>query len=183
MKWLFISDIHGRKTNLPHIREKMETFQCDKLIVLGDLYYIGPRNEVPEDYDINYVKDFLESFKDKLVCMRGNCDSDVDIMVSNFPIMNDLSMLSWNNTELYITHGNIYNEDNWNKENTILIYGHYHIPFIKEKEGMIFINPGSISLPRENNNPSYLVFDGKEFTIYDIYDNILVRKEIKSTEE
>ncbi len=176
MKWLFISDIHGRKTNLPKIQEKMASLQCDKLIVLGDLYYMGPRNEIEEDYDISYVRDFLESYKDKLICMRGNCDSDVDIEISNFPIMNDLSMISFNNLDLYLTHGNIYNENNWEKENSILIYGHYHVPFIREKNGMIFINPGSISLPRENNNPSYLVFDGKEFIIYDIYDNVIAHK-------
>ena len=178
MKWMFISDIHGIKTNLPKIKEKMEEYQCDKLVVLGDIYYLGPRNHMYEDHDIPYVKNFLDSYKDKIICMRGNCDSEVDIEVSSFPIMRDLSMVSINGLELYLTHGHIYHEDHWNKENSILIYGHKHVPFIKEKGSNLFINPGSISMPRDGFPPSYMLFDGEEFTIYDIDDNILAQRKI-----
>lgn len=178
MNLLVISDIHGIKKNLSIIEEKMNTFQCDKLIVLGDLYYIGPRNKMQEDYDISYVKDFLERFQDKLICLRGNCDSDVDIEASNFPIINDLGILLTNGMELYLTHGHIYNETNWKKENSILLFGHYHIPFIKEIGNNIFINPGSISLPKNNFKASYLVLKENEFTIYDIEDNVIEQRKI-----
>lgn len=173
MKLMIISDIHGIKTNLPKIKEKFEKLQCDKLVVLGDLYYIGPRNKMIEGYDIDYVKNFLESFKDKLICVRGNCDSEVDLMVSNFPIVNELSLIATINNDLYITHGHIYNESNWSNTNSILIYGHLHIPFIKRVETNIYINPGSISLPKENNQPSYLIYDEDKFTIYGINDDII----------
>ncbi len=175
MKIMFISDIHGIKTNLEKIKKKFLEFNCNKLVVLGDLYYIGPRNKMKDGYDIQYVKEFLESFKDKLICIRGNCDSEVDIMVSDFPIINELSMISIDEHDIYLTHGHLYNENNWNVENSILIYGHFHIPFIKEKDNKLFINPGSISLPKDNN-PTYIIYDNNKFTIYDINDKIVAQK-------
>ena len=178
MKILFISDIHGIKTNLPKIKERFEKLNCDKLVVLGDLYYIGPRNKMIEGYDIDYVKEFLESFKDKLICIKGNCDSEVDKMVSNFPIINELGLIATINEDLYLTHGHIYNESNWNKENSVLIYGHLHIPFIKKIETNIYINPGSISLPKDGNLPTYLFYDEEKFVIYDVNDNIIASMNI-----
>ena len=110
--------------------------------------------------------------------MRGNCDSDVDIMVSDFPIVSELSYISVDNNDIYLTHGHIYNENNWNKKHSILIYGHLHIPFIKEHNNNLFLNPGFISLPKENNNPTYLIYDNNTFTIYDINDKKIVEKTI-----
>jgi hypothetical protein len=178
MKIMFISDIHGIKTNLNKVKEVFEKESCDKLVVLGDLYYIGPRNKMKDNYDISYVKEFLESFSDKLICLRGNCDSEVDLMVSNFPIINELSLITTPSKDIYLTHGHIYNENNWKKKDSILIYGHLHIPFIKEIDSNIYINPGSISLPKENFNPSYLIYEDNKFTIYDIYENIIFEKKI-----
>ena len=178
MKILFISDIHGIKTNLQKIKERFEKLNCDKLVVLGDLYYIGPRNKMIEGYDIDYVKEFLESFKDKLICIKGNCDSEVDKMVSNFPIINELGLIATINEDLYLTHGHIYNESNWNKENSVLIYGHLHIPFIKKIETNIYINPGSISLPKDGNLPTYLFYDEEKFVIYDVNDSIIASMNI-----
>ena len=173
MKILFISDIHGMKTNLEKIKNILEKDNFDKLVVLGDLFYIGPRNRLSEEYDISYVKDFLETYQDKLICLKGNCDSEIDMEVCNFPIINTLGYLSVDNLDIYLTHGHIYNQTNWEKENTILIFGHYHIPFIEKRNNMIFMNPGSISLPKENNKPSYLIYENKKFTIYDIDNNII----------
>ena len=178
MKIMIISDIHGIKTNLPLIKKKIEEYQCDKLVVLGDLYYIGPRNQMTEDYDIQYVEKFLESYKDKLICLKGNCDSEVDEEFSNFPLIKGLSMISTDSIDLYLTHGHIYNENNWDKENSILIFGHYHIPFIKEIGNNIFINPGSISRPKEGFDPTYLIYDEKKIVIYDIYDHVIAEKEL-----
>ena len=178
MRIMFISDIHGIKTNLELIKRRYEELNCTKLVDLGDLYYIGPRNIMKEDYDINYVKDFLMSFKDNLICVRGNCDSDVDIKVSDFPIINELGLISLEEKDIYITHGNIYNENNWQKDNSILIYGHLHIPFIKEKEGNYYINPGSISLPKDDNGASYLVLEDDRFVIYGVNGNKIVEKQV-----
>lgn len=177
MKLMVISDIHGIKVNLPKIKEKYEEFNCDKLVVLGDLYYIGPRNKMIEGYDILGVQNFLESMKDNLICMRGNCDSEVDISVSNFPIMQDLSLIMMESKDIYITHGHIYNESNWSKENSILVYGHFHIPYIKKVETNYYINPGSISLPREGK-PTYLILEEEKATIYDIDDCVVAEEEL-----
>lgn len=180
MKILFISDIHGIKTNLPKIKERFEMLKCDKLVVLGDLYYIGPKNKMVEGYDINYVREFLESFKDKLICIKGNCDSEVDIMISNFPIVNELGLISTISEDLYITHGHIYNESNWQNTNSVLIYGHLHTPFIKEIETNIYINPGSISLPKTEIGPTYLYYNEEEFIIYDMNDQEIAKKALKN---
>lgn len=178
MKLMFISDIHGIKSNLEKVKNKFYEFQCDKLIVLGDLYYIGPRNQMHKDYDIKAVEKFLEEMKEKLICIRGNCDSEVDLMVSNFPIINDISLIMTENHDLYITHGHIYNESNWKKNNSILIYGHYHTPFIKKQETNYYINPGSISLPKNNYLASYLIVDETTATIYDIKDKIIAKEKL-----
>lgn len=178
MRIMFISDIHGIKNNLELVKQRYNELKCTKLVVLGDLYYIGPRNKMNGDYDINYVKDFLMSFKDDLLCVRGNCDSDVDIKVSDFPIINELGLISTENKDIYITHGHIYNENNWQKNNSILIYGHLHVPFIKEKNGNYYINPGSISLPKSDYGPTYLVLEDNKFVIYDINNKKIEEKEV-----
>lgn len=180
MKILFISDIHGIKTNLPKIKERFIELNCDKLVVLGDLYYIGPRNTMIEGYDIKEVQSFLESFGDKLICIKGNCDSDVDKMVSSFPIINELGLISTINEDLYLTHGHIYNESNWSHQNSTLIYGHFHIPFIKEIETNTYINPGSISLPKSEVGPTYLFYNEDEFIIYDLNDQEIAKKTLNN---
>lgn len=179
MRILFISDIHGIKTNLEKINQKFEELKCDKLVVLGDLFYIGPKDYKKEEYDIEYVKDFLNSYKDKIICMKGNCDSDVDTKVCDFKVLDTLGVISTIKEDIYITHGNIYNMNNWKKTHSILVYGHLHIPFIKKIESNIYINPGSISLPREENNPTYLYYDEDQFIIYDIFDNIVEKINIQ----
>ncbi len=180
MKLLFISDIHGIKTNLKKIKERFEELHCDKLVVLGDIYYIGPRNMMIEGYDITYVNAWLSSFKDKLICIKGNCDSEVDQMVSPFPIVSDLGLISTINEDIYLTHGHIYNESNWNKTHSTLVYGHLHKPFIKEIETNTYINPGSISLPKGNEGPTYLYYDEENFIIYDLNDQVIAKKTLKN---
>lgn len=178
MRIMFISDIHGTKTNLDLIKRRYNELNCEKLVVLGDLYYIGPRNKLMDGYDIKYVQDFLSSFKDNLICIRGNCDSDVDVMVSDFPIINELGILSINGKDIYLTHGHIYNENNWNKDNSILVYGHLHTPFIKEKDNSLYINPGSISLPKDEFGPTYLVLEDNKFVIYNVKNEKIVEKQV-----
>lgn len=178
MKLLFISDIHGIKTNLEKIKERFEELKCDKLVVLGDLFYARLADKKNGEYDIEYVRNFLNSFKDKIICVQGNCDSAVDKMICEFPIISELGVIATIKDDIYITHGHIYNESNWYKTNSILIYGHSHVPFIKKIESNLYINPGSISLPKDNKNASYLFYDEDEFIIYDINDNIIDKLKI-----
>lgn len=173
MKIMFISDIHGKKTNLQFIKDKYESLGCDQLVILGDIYLSGTW----DDYDRESVKDFLESFQN-VICMRGNCDSRMDIEEIPFPVEEGYKEIHTDTRTLYITHGNLYNKDTWDIPNSILIYGHTHVPFILEQDNHLFVNPGSISLPRKNYHPSYLIFDEKSFKIYDIYDTILFQKNV-----
>ncbi len=178
MKILFVSDIHGIKKNLRIIQEKYQEFHCEKIVVLGDLYYAAWQYQNSEDYDKEYVRDFLDSYGDRLLCVRGNCDSDEDKEFGHFTVIDDYIEVLKEPINIYATHGHIYNENNWNKEKSVLVFGHYHIPFIEERGNNLFINPGSISLPKEDYNPSFLIWDEKTFTIYDVEGNIIAQKEI-----
>lgn len=173
MKLMVISDIHGLKTNLELIKEKYYKLKCDKLIVLGDIYYSSIRNTMLSVYDPEYIEEFLKGFKDNLICIRGNCDSEQDINRNYFVTTKTIENISIAGKNVYFTHGHIYNDENWNKRNTILIFGHYHVPFIKKIDETIFINPGSISLPRGGSNSSYLIIDNDKYTIFDVDGNIL----------
>lgn len=174
MKILFISDIHGIDINLRKIESIIDNEKIDKLVVLGDLYYARPLYNKKYEVNSNNVKDILTKYSDKIICLRGNCDSDVDVKVSDFPICNNLSLICIDGLDIYLTHGNEYNLEKNNKfnRNGILVYGHEHIPYIKKKGDMLYINVGSISLPRDNNKPTYMIYENKKFTIYDIEGNI-----------
>ena len=173
MKILFVSDIHGITDNLEIIDKKIKELKIDKLVCLGDIYYAGPSYSYKYSINSSKVLEFLTKYKDILICMRGNCDSDVDIKASDFPICEGISLINTDDINIYLTHGNIYNLEKNNKVNNgVLIYGHYHIPYIKKENNVIYICVGSISLPKENN-PTYALYENKKITIYDIYDNII----------
>ncbi len=175
MKILFISDIHGITTNLNVIEKIMTEGNIDKLVCLGDLYYPGPSYDNKYEIDSKGVFNFLMKYQEKLICMMGNCDSLVDIKASDFPIGSGVSLINTDGLDIYITHGNEYNFEKDRKFNRkgILVYGHEHISYIKKKDNMIYINVGSISLPRNDNNPTYAVYEKKKITIYDINKNVV----------
>jgi hypothetical protein len=175
MKILFISDIHGIKKNLEYVRKLEEKENFDKIVVLGDLYYPGPNYDNKEEINSSYVKDFLMNYQAKIICLKGNCDSDVDIKATDFPICNNLALINTDGLDIYCTHGNEYNIEKDGKFNKrgILVYGHDHYPFIKRKGEMLYINTGSISLPKKESKPSYLIYENRKFTIYDIEGNVV----------
>lgn len=175
MRLLFISDIHGIKTNLLKIQIAFFKLKCDKLIVLGDILNNG---FYTYDYDPEFVRLFLTSFEDKIIIIKGNCDREEDLKKLN-ATSTYIEKINTDQASLYITHGHIYNESNWKEENTILIQGHTHRSKIEEKANNLYINPGSISKPRGNTEASYLFFNEKEFIIYDINDNIISKKALK----
>ncbi len=174
MKILFISDIHGIVDNLNKISKIIETEKINKLIVLGDLYYTG-FNKINSTVDVFTVREFLNKYKDNLIVMRGNCDSQVDITKSPFPIFENVALLNIDDINIYITHGDKYRYlKNDILTNGVLIYGHEHIPYIKKESDMIYINTGSISLPRNDLGPSYTIYENKKFTIYSLIDNHII---------
>lgn len=181
MKIIFLSDIHGIYENLDLIDKIIENEKIDKIVVLGDLYYYGPNYNGNKKVNSVMVKDFLTKHSDKLICMRGNCDSDVDVKVSDFPICSGLSMLYIDDLNIYVTHGNEYNKEKTNKFNNregVLVYGHEHIPYIEKNNNMIYINVGSISLPRNGNLPTYMIYEKRCFKIYNINKEIVNQIEV-----
>lgn len=169
MKALVISDIHGNPINLEKIKSIYNDLKCQKLIVLGDIYW----KSTPYNYNPNEVRRFLKLFSKNLICIKGNCDFKIDLTKEPFKIEKDNIINIEKN--IYITHGHIYNENNWPISNSILIFGHYHYPFIKKIDSNIYINPGSISIQRSNHHPSYLLIDEDDFTIYDINGSTLAK--------
>ena len=147
--------------------------------MLGDLYYHGPRNNLTQEYSPMEVAKTLNSLKDKIMAVRGNCDAEVDEMISEFKL-EDHILTNINNKKVYFTHGHRYNIEKIPYDDfEIMIYGHLHIGFIEEKEGYLFANPGSISLPKGGSQNSYLIFDENKLILKDIDGNILQQYEIK----
>lgn len=177
MKVLVISDIHGIKTNLPLIKDRFIELKCELLIVLGDLYYNYGREDA-KDYDPEYVREFLDSFSDKMICMQGNCDEYIDVHDEPFDIIPGYFSTKINDKTIYLTHGHIYNKNHWSKEDSILLLGHTHIAEITTIGTTTYINPGSISLPLGKEPASYMIIDDNKFTIADINDRIIYEKEI-----
>lgn len=175
MKIVFLSDIHGVYDNLNVIEKILENDKIDKLIVLGDLYYPGPNYNGGLKINSLAIKNFLMKYSENLICMRGNCDSNVDIKASDFPICDGLSMIYVDGLNIYITHGNEYSMEKNRKltNKGILVYGHEHIPYIKKSEDMIYINVGSISIPKNGNLPTYMIYENRKFIIYDIEGKII----------
>lgn len=171
MKLMFISDIHGIKKNLDYVKNRFNELNCEKLIVLGDLLN-GPKHNM--FYDSKAVKEFLNGFANKIICIKGNCDLISDFSDFNFIVNKDLLNINLDGINFYFNHGDLYNYDCLNNlDNGALIYGHEHIPYIRKKNNILCINPGSISLPRGNFIESYAIYDNQKFTIYDVNDNII----------
>lgn len=175
MKLMIISDIHGSYNDLCRVIEIYNEEQCDKLVILGDILYHGPRNDLPEGYNPKACIQLLNEYKDKIMAVRGNCDAEVDQMVLNFPIRADYAQMYIDNHLFFFTHGHIYDEEHMPllNEGNIFVYGHYHKPVAYQKDGIYRLNPNSISLPKENVK-SYGIYNENRFTIYS-----LDKKEIK----
>lgn len=180
MKLLFASDIHGSSKYAKILKNIFESEKAEKLILLGDYLYHGPRNDLPEGYNPKETLAILNGMKDSLLCVRGNCDGEVDQMVLEFPMMADYAMLYLNGKRVYLTHGHKFNPENPLKmqKDDILINGHTHVWKIQEFDGFTYLNPGSITLPKENQNHSYMIYEDGIFTIKSIDGVVLANVEI-----
>lgn len=175
MKWLIASDIHGSAYYCRKLLEALGKEGADRILLLGDILYHGPRNDLPRDYAPKEVIAMLNPLSDTILCVRGNCDTEVDQMVLSFPILADYALLSADEKLIFATHGHNFNSANLPaiKKGDILLHGHTHIPVCEESDTHIYINPGSVSIPKENSPHSYMIFDGKEFLWKDLEDDNL----------
>ena len=169
MRILFLSDIHGVPSTLEAAFESAATLGYDKIVLLGDLLYHGPRNGVPDFYDPVKVAKILNALKDRIVAVRGNCDAEVDQMMFEFPMMGDYQILEAGSETFFLTHGHLYNEFRLPPlgMGTVLAHGHTHIPELKQLvPGLKLFNPGSVSLPKGGSSRSFGYFDGETLRHY-----------------
>ena len=175
MKLFVASDIHG---SAYYCRKMLDTYKkegADRMLLLGDILYHGPRNDLPREYAPKEVIAMLNEYKNEIYAVRGNCEAEVDQMVLQFPVMADYCILPLKKKVIYATHGHIYNENNLPplKEGDILIHGHTHVLKAEQREGYLLLNPGSVSIPKEGNPPTYAVLKDGLFTIKDFDGNII----------
>ena len=178
MKYLVFSDIHGSEFFTKKIEELVIKESPDNVILLGDLYYHGPRNPLTLGHNPMRVCESFNNMKDKILCIKGNCDAEVDEMISEFEMVPNLE-IKIGGKRFFFTHGHKFNIDN--EPNTyfdVLVYGHFHTGFIKEKDDRIFVNAGSISLPKNNTPNSFLVITDDEIVLKDVDENVIDKVKI-----
>ena len=162
MKWMIASDLHGSAYYCRKMLEAFEREGADRLFLLGDLLYHGPRNDLPREYAPKEVIPLLNVKKEKLLCVRGNCDAEVDQMVLEFPVLADYAVLPVGQRLIYATHGHIYHVKNLPPlaPGDVLLHGHTHVPAWTEfGQGNLYLNPGSVSIPKENSPHSYMTLE------------------------
>lgn len=175
MKWFIASDIHGSEYYTKQMIAAFEAEKADRILLLGDILYHGPRNDLPRDYAPKAVIDILNNYSDKILCVRGNCDTEVDQMVLDFPILADYAVICEGSCLIYATHGHKFNCDNLPpiKRNDILLHGHTHVPVYIKNDNYTYINPGSVSIPKENSHHGYMTLCDGVFLWKDFDGNVI----------
>ena len=164
-KWLIASDLHGSAYYCNALLDAYAREGAQRLILLGDILYHGPRNDLPRDYAPKEVIALLSAYKDEIFAVRGNCDTEVDQMVLPFPILADYAVLTAGERAVYLTHGHKYGKDNPPplKRGDVLLCGHTHVVANEECGDFVYLNPGSLSIPKENTARGYILLDGDTF--------------------
>jgi len=175
MKLMIASDIHGSLAYCKQLQGAFEHEQPDKLLLLGDILYHGPRNALPLDYSPQEVAALLNSIKESLLCVRGNCEAEVDQMMLDFPVLADYAVLFLQGKTIYATHGHLTLPPL--QKGDILLSGHTHIPLCEERNGVLCMNPGSVSIPKEDSRHGYMIFD-ETSAYWKELDGTVVRTEV-----
>lgn len=161
MKLFIASDLHGSAKFCRMMLEAFERERADKIALLGDILYHGPRNPLPDGYAPQEVAALLNNYRQKIVCVRGNCDSEVDQMVLDFPILSDYALICIDGINMYLSHG--HRDTPPMTDSDVYLTGHTHVPLI-EKSGWLHLNPGSLSLPKEGSERGYMIYENRTFT-------------------
>ncbi len=173
MKLIIASDIHGSAHWCEKLMEAYNNEKPDSLLLLGDVLYHGPRNSLPDGYSPADVIKMLNPIADKILCVRGNCDGEVDDMVLDFNVLAEYAIVSDNSLGdniIFATHGHHFNAQNLPKlkDGDVLLHGHTHIPCFVSVEGIWVVNPGSISIPKNESTNSYMIFENGKFELKDL---------------
>lgn len=168
MKFLIASDIHGSRFYAEAVAKKFAEEGAQMLVLLGDIYNHGPRNPLPKEYDPMGVAKILNGLTEKLLVVKGNCDSDVDTMISDFEFVSEAVLVDCGK-RVFLQHGDRYSIDALPKNcGDAFIYGHFHTGFIERKGGVLVANCGSVSLPKNGTAHSYIVMENGELILKDI---------------
>ncbi|MGL4738358.1 MAG: phosphodiesterase [Cellulosilyticaceae bacterium] len=181
MKYLIFSDCHGSKSRVEKVLEVFEVEKCDRMILLGDVLYHGPRNPLPEGHDPKGVVALLNGYADRIIAIRGNCDTEVDQMVLEFPCLAEYAIIVEEGRTLFATHGHHYGPQQLPKlaQCSVFLYGHTHLWELREEGGIILCNPGSIALPKEDRPATYGILDGLSLSIYTLDGEKLAEKALQ----
>lgn len=164
---LICSDIHGDAVSAKAALDAFERHGAEKLIILGDILYHGPRNDLPEGYAPKKVIELLNPYRDKILAVRGNCEAEVDQMVLSFPVLADYAFIERDGLRIFATHGHVFNKNSIPPlvSGDILLHGHTHVPVAEEfGDGFYYVNPGSTSIPKENSPKSYIYYENRCFS-------------------
>lgn len=180
MKLMFASDIHGSVLWCEKMLDVYKREKPQKLCLLGDILYHGPRNDLPEGHAPKEVIKLLNPLKNELICVRGNCDAEVDQVVFEFPVLADHAILYADNFEIFLSHGHYHNPQNPPPlpKGSVMINGHTHIPDYKLVNGIHCLNSGSVSLPKENSAHCCLIYENGKFNWIDIESKKFTGKEV-----
>lgn len=180
MKWMIASDIHGSAYYCEKVLAAFSRENADRLLLLGDLLYHGPRNDLPQGYAPKEVISQLSAVKDKVFCVRGNCEAEVDQMVLPFPVLADYCLLEQAGHVVFATHGHHYNLETppLLQPGDVLLHGHTHVPAKDDRLGFWYLNPGSVSIPKEGSAHSYMTMEEGAFVWKDLegveYDRLML---------
>lgn len=168
-KWIIASDIHGSAGACEALIEAAKREKADRMLLLGDILYHGPRNKIPEDYNPKKVADLLNDMKECILCVRGNCDADVDQLMLQFPIMADYAYICLGKWNVFATHGHLYNKEKMPPLHfgDILLHGHTHVSVcevLNKANENLYMNPGSVSMPKEDTKAGYMIMTEDAFT-------------------
>lgn len=165
MKILIASDIHGSAKYCRMLLDAYKKEGAERLVLLGDFLYHGPRNDLPEEYAPKEVIELLNSYKDEIYAVRGNCEAEVDQMVLEFPVLAEYMLLPMGKRMIFATHGHIYNKEKLPplKKGDILLNGHTHLTACEDRGEYIYMNPGSVSIPKEGTPHGYIILENGHF--------------------
>ncbi len=174
MKLLIASDLHGSAKAVKVLEKRVKETNPALLLLLGDLLYHGPRNELPEEYKPKAVIEILSRLKDRIIAVRGNCDAEVYLMVLPFPCLSESAIVFADNKRIFLTHGHIWSMDNHPEGIDVFMQGHTHIPVLRKENGVIYLNPGSTSIPKGGNPYSYAIWNDRNIEILNLYTNEVI---------
>lgn len=174
MNMMIASDIHGSARYCRYLLAAFDREGAERLLLLGDLLYHGPRNDLPDEYAPKEVIALLNARKSRLLCVRGNCEAEVDQMVLEFPVLADYAILWAGERMVFATHGHHYNKNAMPplQPGDILLHGHTHVPAWESVGENLYLNPGSVSIPKEGSARGYMTFDGTAFLWKDLSGRI-----------